>query len=226
MYIENHPSRPEDAMNDNVNDYAPPEDWRADFEKQATKSMLERLHRVARARLAVYAGGKRENVNDADVEDVVVSALGDTWTGTLTWDRDRHSLYLHLKDAIKHRVRNGARLARKGRKHDEFDEDERGEVLAVAVGAVAPTMLAIDDRDETFASIVDHAIAALRPLAAGDVEVMALLDALAKRTVDRDDLLDETGMTVVEYNNAWRRIGSVVRQLPARLRDQALAALA
>jgi hypothetical protein len=56
--------------------------------------------------------------------------------------------------------------------------------------------------------------------------VTALLDALGKRTVDRDDLLEETGMTIPDYNNAWRRIGRLVRQLPAELRDQALAALA
>ena len=111
---------------DKFTGYVPSEQWRADFQKQATKAMLDKLNRIARARLGVYAGGK-QNVQECDVDDVVISALGDTWTGTLAWDPDAKPLYAHLKDAIKYRVRNEAKLARKRRKHDEFEEDERGE---------------------------------------------------------------------------------------------------
>ena len=208
-------------------DFQPSESWRASFEKQATRGILDKLHRIARARLGAYCGGK-QNVQDADVEDIVIAALGDTWTGTLSWDPTLKPLYAHLKDAIKFRVRNGAKLTRKRRKHDELDEDERGETFAaqIAAGAIVPTVESRDRRDEVLCSVADETIEALRPLAERDVEVTSLIDALARRVVDRDDLLEETGMTLHEYNNAWRRLGRLVRELSAHLRDQALAALA
>lgn len=207
--------------------FVPSEEWRASFEKQATRNILDKLYRIARARLGVYAGG-RHKVSDADVDDIVIAALGDTWAGDLTWDPSAKTLFLHLKDAIKFRVRDGAELARKRRRHVEIDEDERGETFAgsIATGAIVPTVETSDPRDHTLGGIADETIAALRPLAERDVEVSTLLDALSKRVIDRDDLLEETGMTIPEYNNAWRRLGRMVRELPAHLRDDALAALA
>ena len=207
--------------------FVPSEEWRASFEKQATRNILDKLYRIARARLGVYAGG-RHKVSDADVDDIVIAALGDTWAGDLTWDPSVKTLFLHLKDAIKFRVRDGAELARKRRRHVEIDEDERGETFAasIAAGAIAPTVDTRDQRDHTICDIADETIAALRPLAERDEEVTSLLDVLSKRVVDRDDLIEETGMTIPEHNNAWRRLGRIVRELPAHLRDDALAALA
>jgi len=189
--------------------------------------MLDKLNRIARARLGVYCGGKHR-VQDCDVDDIVIAALGDTWAGTLSWDPDQKTLFAHLKDAVKYRVRNEAKLARKRRKHNEFEEDDRGESLAgqIAAGAIAPTITTCDAREDLLGAAADDVIAALRPHAAGDAEVTAILDALAKRLVDRDDIIEETGMNIPEFNNAWRRLGRIVRELPAQLRDHALAALA
>jgi hypothetical protein len=207
--------------------YAPSEDWRRAFEKQATRAMLDKLNRIARARLGVYCGGKHR-AQDTDVDDIVIAALGDTWSGTLAWDPAQKPLFGHLKDAIKYRVRNEAKLARRQRRHDELMEDDRGESLAgqIAAGGIAPIVDTRDARDELLGGAVDEVISALRPLAARDSEVLAMLDALTKRLVDRDDITEETGMTIPEYNNAWRRIGRLVGELPAQLRDQALVALA
>src|SRR5688572_29067850 len=183
------------GMDEQEAEFTPSESWRASFEKQATRGILEKLHRIARARLGAYVGGVH-NVSDADVEDVVIAALGDTWSGTLAWDPTAKPLYAHLKDAIKYRVRNGAKLARKTRKHDPIEEDERGETLtsSIAAGAIAPVVETRDRRDEHLGKAADHTIEALRPLAARDAEVTSLLDALAKRVTERDDLLEETGM--------------------------------
>jgi len=207
--------------------FVPSEEWRASFEKQATRNILDKLFRIAKARLAVYAGG-RHKVSDADVDDIVIAALGDTWAGDLTWDTTAKTLFVHLKDSIKHRVRNGAHLTRKRRKHVEIDEDERGETFAgvIAAGAIAPTVETRDLRDHAIGEAADETLEALRPLAEEDADVRSLLDALSKRVIDRDDLLEETGMTIPEYNRAWRRLGRIARELPAHLRDDALAALA
>ncbi|MGE0402459.1 MAG: hypothetical protein AB7T06_37500 [Kofleriaceae bacterium] len=207
-------------------EFTPTESWRASFEKQANGRTLEKLYRIARARLGAYSGG-RSNVHDDDVDDVVIAALGDTWSGVLTWDPTAKTLFAHLKDAIKYRVRNEAKLSRKRRKHDEIDEDERGETFAgqIAAGAVVPTVESTDVRNELLSEVVDGVLFRLRPHASDDPDVSALLDALAKRIVDRNDVLEETGMNAPELNNSWRRLGRMVRELPAQLRDDALAAL-
>lgn len=212
------------AAND---DFTPSEEWRASFEKQANGRTLEKLNRIARARLGAYCGGK-PNVQDCDVDDIVVAALGDTWSGVLAWDPSAKTLFAHLKDAIKYRVRNGAKLTRKRRQHDELDEDECGETFSaqIAAGAIVPTVETSDRRSELLCDLADDVITQLKPHATRDIDATALLDALTKRVVDREDLLEETGMTLTELNNAWRRVGRLVRELPAQLRDHALAALA
>lgn len=207
-------------------EFTPSESWRASFEKQSNGRTLEKLNRIARARLGAYMGGK-QNVQDSDVDDIVISALGDTWSGKLTWDPSAKTLFAHMKDAIKYRVRNGAKLARKRRKHDELEEDERGETFSgqIAAGAIVPTIETTDQRQELLSEVADDVIERLSAHALSDPDVLSLLAALAKRLVERGDLLEETGMNLHELNKAWRRLGRMVRELPANLRDQALAAL-
>lgn len=208
-------------------EFAPSEEWRSQLQEQATKHTLEKLHRIARARLAIYAGGK-QHVHDSDVDEIVFGSLGDVCTGAVAWDPDRRSLFLHLRDVVRYRVRDQARLTRRRRNHAEFDEDDCGESLEAqaAAGAILPTVATSDAKLEALGSFVDETIGALRPLAALDRDVTSLLDVLVRRVVDRNDVLEETGMTIVEYNNAWRRLGRLANQLPAQLRDHALAALA
>lgn len=214
------------AASTQCEEFVPSESWRASFEKQANGRTLEKLNRIARARLAAYSGAK-QNVQDCDIDDIVIGALGDTWTGVLAWEPGTKTLFAHLKDAIKFRVRNGAKLTRKRRKHDELDEDERGETFSgqIAAGAIVPTVETSDQRHALLAEVADDVIEQLSTHALDDPDVLSLLAALAKRIVDRNDLLEDTGMTVHELTNAWRRLGRIVRELPAQLRDQALAAL-
>jgi hypothetical protein len=208
-------------------EFTPSESWRASFEKQANGRTLERLNRIARVRLGAFVGGPA-NVQESDVDDIVIAALGYTWSGVLAWDPAAKTLFAHLKDAIKYRVRNGAKLVRKRRKHDELDEDERGQTFSaqIAAGAIVPTVETTDQRHELISAVADDVIDQLRPYATDDPDVTSLLDALAKRIVDRNDLLEDTGLRLPELNNAWRRLGRMVRELPANLRDHALATLA
>jgi hypothetical protein len=148
----------------------------------------------------------------------VFGALGDICIGG-GWDPDRRSLFLHLHDVIRYRVRDQARLARRRRNHGELDEDDSGESLEsqAAAGAILPTAAASNAKLKTLGDFVVETIAALRPLAVCDHEVTSFLDVLVKRIVDRNDVLEDTGMTNVEYNNAWRRLDPLANQLPVQL---------
>ena len=205
-----------------LKEFSPTEEWRAEFQEQATRGNLDKLYRIAKARLGAYAG-KGRHVDDADVEDVVSAVLVDTLSGTLTWNPARHDLYAHLKDAIKFRVRNEAKSTRKRKKHDPLEEDERNESLApqIAAGAIVPTVTTPDERDEQLGRLADSALTDLRALAVRDVDVTKLIEALANRITDRDELIRVTGMNLSKYTNAWRRLGRLVNQLPVQLRDEA-----
>ncbi|MFT3700188.1 MAG: hypothetical protein QM831_43985 [Kofleriaceae bacterium] len=206
-------------------EFSPSEEWRRAFEKQATRATLDKLNRIARARLAVYKGGY-EHVAPSDVDEVVIGALGDTWLGVLAWDHNRRELFSHLKDAIAYRVRDEAQLHR-SQLADAFAEDEGGRALAeqLAPGGVVPTIANPDAREARLAPLVDKTLARLRQLSKGDRGVLWLLDKLAQRVVARDELLSGTEMSVADFNNIWRRLGRLVQQLPAHERDLALAAL-
>ena len=103
--------------------------WRSEFERQVSGEVHERLYRAARARLRMYAG-RTKHVNDADVDDVVMAALADTFDGTLSWNPEK-PLERHLLDAIAFRVPDQARYKRR---HVEEAFEEDGE-------AIAPCML-------------------------------------------------------------------------------------
>ncbi|MEO8549389.1 MAG: hypothetical protein ABI678_05435 [Kofleriaceae bacterium] len=169
-------------------EFAPSEEWRSQLEEQATKHTLDKLHRIARARLGIYAGGK-QHVHDSDVDEIVFGSLGDVCTGVVAWDPNRRSLFLHLRDVIRYRVRDQARLNRRRRNHDELDEDDCGVSVeaGAAAGAILPTVTDSDAKLETLGDFVDETIAALRPLATLDAEVTFLLDVLVRRVVDRTE---------------------------------------
>ena len=88
-----------------------------------------------------------------------------------------------------------------------------------------PTVDTTETRQELLSDVSDEVIERLSTYALDDPDVLSLLAALAKRVVERNALLEETGMSLHELNKAWRRLGRMVRELPAHLRDQALAAL-
>jgi len=203
--------------------FLPSEDWREKYEEQATEKMLERLHRGARARLRTF--GRGGHVDAADIEDVVSGVLKDTLTGKLKWNPEKESLEDNLLDAVRFRVRD--RWQRDQRlKHDSIDEDEqdRGISDQAAAGAVVPTSPAPNERDRRIKVAFDEVTAALRPLCADKPEVLQLLGFYMKGITDREEVVLE-GMTKTTYHNARRSLGRLVLNLPARLRDAAIAAL-
>jgi hypothetical protein len=204
--------------------FLPSEEWREKYEKQATEKMLERLHRAARARLRTFAG-RGGHVDTADIEDVVSTVLKDTLSGKLKWDPDKEPLEDNLLDAVRFRVRDRWQRDQR-RKHDSIDEDERdrGIVDEAAPGAVVPASSAPSERDRRIKLVFDEVVTALRPMCVDKPEVLRLLGLYMQGITDRDEVMLE-GMNKVTYHNARRCLGRLVLNLPAQLRDAAVAAL-
>lgn len=205
--------------------FLPSEEWREEFEKQATTKLIDRMYRAARSRLRLFAG-PAGHVDSADVEDTVMGVLADTLKGKLFWNPEKESLESCLLDAIKFRVRDRAEKAQR-RKHDPIEEDDDARSVAeqAAAGATVPAPPAAGVRQLQIKAIYDQVIAALRPRCAGQPRVLELLALYMDGITERDDVLRESGMSEREYKNARERLGRLVQDLPAKLRDAAIAAL-
>jgi hypothetical protein len=178
---------------------------RARFDAEATPVLLDKLHRVARARVRVYAG-RTHHVSESDAEDIVMSCLADTMDGTLRWDPAKKPLEPHLLDAIRFRVRD---LARKRLR--ELQQVDVRDAEAAAVSA--------DDRARELGRLVTEVVVSLEERIGDDHDVALLLDAMVRhRALERAEILKETRMSKAAYRNARRRLDRILLQLPADLR--------
>ena len=178
---------------------------RARFDAEATPALLDKLHRVARARVRVYAG-RTHHVSEPDADDIVMSCLADTMEGALHWDPAKKALEAHLLDAIRFRVRDLARKRlRELRQVDARDEE------AAAVPA--------DDRARELGRLVTEVVVSLEERIGDDRDVALLLDAMVRhRALERAEILKETRMSKAAYRNARRRLDRMLLQLPVDLR--------
>jgi hypothetical protein len=205
--------------------FLPSEEWRERFEEQATKTMLDKLHRAARTRLRTFAG-RSGHVNRDDVEDVVMSVLRDTLCCVLRWDPDKETLEHHALDAIRFRVRDRWQKELR-RKHDLLDEDEHDRSVSehAAAGAIVPASLVADDRERRIQEARDEVVAWLRPRCLDKPEVLELLEIYLNGVTEREEVMRDTGMSESTYHNARRRLGRLVQDMPVKLRAAALDAL-
>ena len=189
------------------------EAWRSEFERQMSGEVHERLYRAARARLRMYAG-RTKHVNDADVDDVVMAALADTFDGTLSWNPEK-PLERHLLDAIAFRVRDQARY--KNRHVEEAFEEESE--------AIAPCMLGDAGEVLDLRMIADLIVPEIQERASDDPEVLLLLELFGDGLSERIDVMGDARMQPAQYDNAVRRLRRLTRQLPKQTREAVMAAL-
>jgi hypothetical protein len=212
---------------------APPrnEHWIAEFKRQATDAMRQRAIRSARrcVQMIEWSGGQ---VPSSYAEDLVDDAIGDTWRGVLTWrPTPERSLLKHINSVVRSRARHTRKKAEKFPTasldaHVEEEGDDNGNGAALwteaeeALAARAPATIASD------MLIAFEMFDALRALATGDLEVLALLDAMRVGAVDRADLMHATGMTARRYESARRRLDTLLQELPTTLALRIAAARA
>lgn len=174
-----------------------------------------------------YAWGRVELMKRAEVlvpegeaAALANDAVADTLTRVRVWHPERVKLTTHLCGVI--RSRTSARMARVRKiRHEsiqEGDEDEGAEAeiaasLAVADGAerADATLAGL----ELAARVVEH----LRRAAAGDDEVIALLDSYAAGVTVRPAVLARLGWDLPRFVNVKRRLSSLVRSLPSELHE-------
>ncbi|MCX5747968.1 MAG: hypothetical protein NT062_36365 [Proteobacteria bacterium] len=200
-----------------------PEPWRAQFDAQATRSLLDKVHRATRARLQVYAG-RTQHVNAADVDDMMMGVITDTLDGTLSWNYERQPLETHLLDTVRYRVRDDARRRwRDNAKCDVLDEDTTD--VSSGESMLAGAALERADEAHVIRRTAEALVAAVRQRIVGDVDLVKLFDAIVVHgALERVDIMKETGMSARTYRNVRRRLDRTLLELPAHTRDAVMAA--
>lgn len=194
----------------------PSDAWLTAFEKQAPAAMADAARFAGRRAAALIRVGGL-----AVADDLVADALGDTFAGVLAWDPARVSLTQHVRSAIAVRVTHA--IARQGRlQHLPMVGDlDSGDGLDL-VAADASRRVAAEDEGPperiAMRTSASSAVAALRRMAEDDEDVLALLDAYRAECFSRADVIDVTGMSVRDYDNARRRLTALAAQLPPGIR--------
>lgn len=207
---------PETEIETTAEPFTPDDPWVAEFEKQLTPELIDKLRKYARPRAyAVGAAGRK--VDNYYARELVQDAIGDTWSGLLRWEPERCSLEMHLVRAVNSR-------ADKHRKHARNNpHDAIGDGTGASRAAEQAASSLVGDPEHAARRVYSReAMAQIRAEEAGDHAVLRVLDAYDTGALIKDDVIALTKMKACTYHNAHVRLMRIVRGLT----DHALASRA
>jgi hypothetical protein len=186
--------------------------WAVEFERQLTaKEFGERMRVFARSRQLRL--GRCFVLDELSVSQMVQDAIDDTFLGKVTWDPARVDLAKHIMDVIRDRTRK--RYRRRQRFHDE-SLDACGEHHPLQAEAAAYHD-APGEEEEALRTNADMRLAAYREPAAGDRELLLLIDSYTQRITEKVDVLRATGLSARQYNAARERLRRLTDHLSQHL---------
>jgi hypothetical protein len=183
------------------------EAWTAEFEKQLTPKLMDRIRKYARSRLypAAVAGCK---IDKYAVRELAQSVATDTWLGELRWDPVRCPLEAHLVVAVRSRAYSVRRHA------EDFPGDTLGEGTEASEDAEREASAAIADPMHAIEHVyARQTLALIRAEATNDAPVLQLLDAYEAGATKKEDVLALMKMKARTYHNAQIRLKRIVRKL-------------
>jgi hypothetical protein len=194
---------------------------RREFLEQATTELQRAAHRYARQRAAmVRRAGAR--IDHLYAGELVQDALADTWLGgEVAWDPKRCSLLEHIRGLIRARSWRDVVGARQ-RPHLSLDWNEE---LTIEIDETQRHGTQINISPIVLARVTVTVVQDLRRLAAGDPAATGILAAWEDGLVDKDEIMDRTGLGDREYKTARARLMYLVLSLPHSLRETARSLL-
>lgn len=187
------------------------EHWIDQFQRGYSRETMESVCRFAARVLSL---GGRVSPNDYAARELANDAVHDTLTGTTRWDPAQKKLKRHLCDVVKRRV---------------LAAHERTERLPhVSIDALGPDgrAAANDEMEHALRAQLPDAraaeaarsdLAALRHRAADDPDVLALISALSQDRTSRADAMAATGLSLLRYRAARRRLKRLVEAMRSEL---------
>jgi hypothetical protein len=189
--------------------------------EQLSPDARRRVLRFARRRTRILAGVGEPIAGD-EPSILVQDAITDTLVGVVAWDRKRVDLEGHLCNVVRTRTWNRAQRARKQVRVslESFMDDDDAPVIAESIDSNhAPTPA---DASLARAQVVNQLCDELRPRAAGDTSLIAILEAYEAGVYKRQEVMVLTGLPLTEFLNARRRLDRMLAALPDELRSAAL----
>lgn len=196
---------------------------------QNTQETRTEARRFAESRLQYIRGAGRPIPKHYD-EEIVNDAIADTWLGIAKWDPARCSLLVHLRGEILDRTSKEARHARRFRRisldlaaNDPIDAARiEPAILPPLNGDNAPILASSGDcAPILFASMILEVTGELLALARGDLIAEAMLRCWRDFVIERDEVIARTHMTERQYKATRKRLLSLAKKLPPRLRATA-----
>ncbi len=190
---------------------SPQQLWRTQFDKQLTDSLVERV--LKQATLLIRQVQRDTPWRDQlGPDDRLNNILMKLLEGKLTWEPDRVNLEGFLLGSISREITHEVRHATKF-PHVSVDDETRNQerLEEEASDALAAQR---DSRSEDAAEPCwSLFVREMRTHAAGDVGVLAIVDAYAKRVTTRADIMKLTGMSKAAYHAAYQRMVRVAKKL-------------
>jgi hypothetical protein len=177
--------------------------WLREFHVQLTKQLIMNAEHYAAARAVGVqrAGG---NIDDLYSRELVQDVLTDTLSGVLAWNPSRCTLETQVLDSVRFRSRHDRVRARRFQhiSLEGCDEPTRASIE----DALATASAQEPEDSERHA----HCLESIRRAAASDRDLTALLDAY-RRARSKEEVLDATGMSSRQYDNAKKRLARLVQ---------------
>lgn len=185
--------------------FEPDKAWLDAFQQQTTATLIDKLRKYARRR-ARYVATSGYKVDKYFERELVQDVVTDTWSGVLRWDPARCTLKKHLCKAIRtrthklheRRIKSPHIYIGDGTKPSRRAERDASTVVADAEYPM----------QRIFAREV---LEQVRAAAAGDKDVLRILDAYQAGAETRDDVLALAKMKERTYHNAHIRLMRIVQ---------------
>jgi hypothetical protein len=203
---------------------SPQQLWRTQFDKQLTDVLVERILKQTTSLIRQVQRDTpwRDQLGPDDRLNNILMKLLD---GKLNWDPDRVNLEGFLFWAISREITHEVRHA-KTFPHVSIDDESRNqeqldEEASEVLGAQRESK-----REEPVEPCWSLFVREMRQRAAGDVGVLAIVDAYAKRVTTRAEVMKLTGMSKTAYHAAYQRMVRVAKKLEPEILETIVQAIA
>ncbi len=191
-------------------------EWLAAFKAQATQDMMDDVVGYV-AKRSSWLHHQHGSGTTAFINEMIVDALGDTFSSVVAWDPSRCPLALHVKSVIRSRLSHALDRA-EDLEHVDVDEAPDHVVHEAMANAGKPAIVPTKKLSLYVKQFVDQ----LRVLAADDLPVSKLIDLHLQDITERRHICHMTGMSPSAYHNAFRRLQRLADKIPTSLRNAAV----
>ncbi len=203
---------------------SPQQLWRTQFDKQLTDNLVERVLKQATSLIRQVQRDTpwRDQLGPDDRLNNIIMKLLD---GKLTWDPDRVNLEGFLLWAISREITHEVRDAKK-RPHISVDDETRNQDRLEEEASEVLAAQREGKREEPVEPCWSLFVGEMRQHAAGDVGVLAIVDAYAKGATTRVDVMKQTGMSKGAYHAAYQRVVRCAKKLDPETLETIVQAIA